>query len=325
MTPAIGERIASASRIDDVIEVLSMATKELSAAVRLRASGRSFVGWLARHRRWVIPLAFIPISYVLGVLGGSAIQSANATNQNGWLILAMLALWFAALIGPIVAAVLAVVGGVRTYRMWRRANGHFPRAEQAAYDAAVASRQGANDAWDAARLLRDDLISGQVPPTIAIWEIVPRVGEVMLLDLPAEYSRYYGRDVSYDRSSGFFFGHPLFVVAGLAATAVGNASRRSSAEAQARQQWREQQPTRVVVTNQRLACLVGGQWLSFDYGAITAVYPETGSWTLICQFSSAEPLRLSGHGAPLISVITVMMTHGREALVGHPNIKALGS
>lgn len=313
------------TRLRAVKYVRLVVTGDEGAAKRVGAINRAVWSWLSRHRRWVIPLVAIPVSYLIAAFGSTAIRSNPDASTDVGLMLALIVLAALGFLGPIVALVLTVVGAIKTWKRWRRANGHFPVREQAAYDAAVASQLGAADAWDAARILRQHLLAGSVPPPIRVWEIVPRPGEVMFLDLPADYARYYGQDASYSQSSGFYFGHPLFVVAGLAANAVGNAARRNSALAHAREQWREQQPTRVVVTNQRLVCLAAGQWLSFPYSSMSAVYPETSTWTLICQFPDVPPLLLAGHGTPLVSVMTMMMTHGRAALSEHPSLLGLES
>ena len=202
------------------------------------------------------------------------------------------------------------------FRAWarrrRHARGKFTPAE-------TVQRQ----AWSHAEHLLGDLLRRQTPATIRVWDLIPNQGEVFFSDASATYARYYGRDVSYSRSSTFAFGHPAFVLAALGASAIGNASRRSRAESIAREQWREHQSVRLVVSNQRLICQVGGQWLSFYYSAITAMYPEVEQWTLICQFDSAPPIMLHGEYIPAASVITTLMTHGLEALEEHPSLQRL--
>lgn len=160
---------------------------------------------------------------------------------------------------------------------------------------------------------------------MAVWEIVPEQGEVFFYDLRAVYERYYGQDVSYTPSGGFFFGSPAFILAGMAVTGLANSSRRRAAEAQAQTQWREYEPARVIVSNHRILCLVRGQWLSFSYGAMTAVYPEVAQATLVCEFRGAPPLRLRGADVPIAAVMTVFATHGLEAVAEHPSLQVLGA
>ncbi|OUD87383.1 hypothetical protein BC477_05260 [Clavibacter michiganensis subsp. michiganensis] len=111
----------------------------------------------------------------------------------------------------------------------------------------------------------------------------------------------------------------------MAAAAIGNASRRSAAEAQAAERWRELQPVRLVISDRRLLCQVGGRWLAFWYAGMTAVYPEVREWALVCQFPDVEPLRLRGVDAPIAAVITVLGTQGLDALRDHPSLQPLGA
>lgn len=163
-----------------------------------------------------------------------------------------------------------------------------------------------------------------MPLTIPVWEVVPEAGEVFFYDVPVDYERYYGQDVSYRPASGFFLGSPAFILAGLAVSGVANASRRNAAEAQARMQWREGEHIRLVVSNHRLLCLVRGQWVSFHYAAMTAIYPEVAQWALVAEFQGIPPLRLRGVDAPIAAVMTVFATHGLPALAEHPSLQALG-
>ena len=139
-------------------------------------------------------------------------------------------------------------------------------------------------------------------------------GALLFARLTLNYARYYGQDVAYGQSSAIALGNPAFVAGVLAVSAIANASARSRAAAQATPQWREWQTTTVYVTSQRLAVHASGRWLSFEYRAITAVYPEVASATLVCQFDSTEPLLLSGDEAAIAAVLAVTQTHGLEAL-----------
>jgi hypothetical protein len=280
---------------------------------------------MKRHTRWLIPLLLIPVLFYGGMYLASALSASSEASDNVGLALAALGLFLVGLLGPIVAAIAAIVAGVRTYRLWRRSNGHFSPSERAANAALSRQEDSSTAAWSRAQALRASLTAREIPPAIRVWEVVPNIGEVMFFDLSADYARYYGRDVQYSQSSGFFFGHPAFVIAGLAATGIGNTRRRNAAVTASRATWRELQPARVVVTNQRLVCHAGGQWLSFPYSSMTAVYPEVDRWTLICEFGgTAEPLLLAGPDAALIGVMTVLLTHGSDAVAEHPSLQRLG-
>ncbi|MEP6479229.1 MAG: hypothetical protein ABJB03_07550 [Rhodoglobus sp.] len=270
---------------------------------------------MTRHLRWAIPLLLVPVAFFGATWGISALPDAGLGAALG-----RLALSLAALVLPAVALVVAFVGAVKVYGNWRRARGKYTKAEQGQVDRGIE----ATAAWNRASQLRRLLIGRGVPNQIHTWDVVAGEGEVFFQDARADYARFYGQNVSYSQGSAFFFGHPAFVMAGLGLSALGNAARRSVAEAQAQAQWREQQPCRLLVSNQRLLCQVGGRWLSFYYSAMTAVYPEVSDWVLIIQFETTEPLMLRGLDVPVAAVITTLMTHGPSSLAEHPSLKALG-
>lgn len=252
----------------------------------------------------------------------SSVARTSGFQQSVALGFLNLGILFVTLVVVVVAVVLAIVGGVTTYRAWRRRNGHLSPAESAQQLRAVQNRIG----WDAAAQLRGVLLRRGVPPTVQVWGVVPDPGEVFFYDVPVGYERYYGQDVTYGRSGGLFFGHPAFVVAGVVASTIGNEARRLTAESRARTQWRDRQETRVLVTNHRLVCLVAGRWMSFYYSAMTAVYPEVREGLLVCEFDGGTaPLRLFGPNAPIAAVMTVLGTHGPDAVAQHPSLRPLGT
>ncbi|MCS5497365.1 hypothetical protein NY547_08970 [Cnuibacter physcomitrellae] len=281
-----------------------------------------------RHLRWVIPL-------VVGVVGvavlfffaaqtaeeiNSYAPGSSPTSLAGRLVLLLMGL----IALGVACAVVTLVNGSRTLAEWlrtrRRAAGRYTPDEQARLDEAARLR----DSWAAASQLRADLIARKVPPQVTVWDLAPYADEVFFVDAPVQYSRYYGTDVTYTQTSGFYYGRPSFVLAGVAASAIGNASRRSAASAQAREQWREHQSVRMLVSNKRIATrLANGQWLSFDFAAMSAVYPEPRDWTLICQFPSTSPLLLTGPAVPAASLLTLLMTHGPHAVAEHPSLEPL--
>ena len=277
---------------------------------------------MRRHLRWLIPLILIPLTYLAGCLVLNTLDDVPTQGPNVGLALTELSVAGLTVLLPLIGTVFAVVGGVSAIRSWRRSRGHFSRVERAANAAA----DQADIAWQQARHLRATLIERKIPEAITVWDVVPRPGESMFFDLRASYARHYGQDVTYTQRSGFFFGHPAFVLTGIAATQIGNSARRNAAEVAAQATWREWQECRVVVTNQRIICQAGGRWLTFDYDAMVAVYPEVEKWTLICNFGDrSEPLLLSGLSAPTIAVMTLLVTHGVEAVRSHPSLQQLGS
>lgn len=280
---------------------------------------------MKRHLRWLIPLLLVPVLFTVGLGSAQAVSNAAGYPDDLALVLAGFGLIALGVFGPIVAAILAIVNGVRTFRHWRRSNGVYSASERALRTSTGELQQASISGWNDARELRARLIAREIPAAIRSWEVVPNPDEVMFYDVSADYARFYGTNESYTQKSGFFFGHPAFVVAGLAATSIGNSTRRNAAQVASQATWRERQPARVIVTNQRLICHAGGRWLSFPYSSMQAVYPEVDKWTLICEFGdNVEPLLLAGPQSPLISVMTVLLTHGPDALVEHPSLRRLG-
>lgn len=256
---------------------------------------------------------------------GAIWATASPGNPSrAWISLGGLAIAALAFIAPLVLLIFFITGAAKTFREWRRDRRHVTGKYNAAERAELALRAHHEHAWARAVTLRANLNARQAPPTIHVWDVVPQHNEVFFSDIAANYARFYGQNVTYTTSNGFFFGNPLFVAAGVALTAASNAGRRSAAEAAAREQWREHQPVRLIVSNQRLVCNVGGQWLSFYYSAMTAVYPEVANWTLVCQFDSTPPLLLHGADVPTAALITTLMTYGPDAIAEHPSLRPLG-
>lgn len=275
---------------------------------------------MKRHLRWIIPVLCIPAVCLVSAAIVSSIARTPGFQQSVELGLLNLGILLVTLAAVVVAVVLAIVGGVKTYRTWRRRSGHLSPVESAQQLRAVHNRIG----WSAAAQLRSTLLRREVPPTVQVWGVVPELDEVFFYDMPVGYERYYGQDVTYGRSGGLFFGHPAFVVAGVVASTIGNEARRLSAESRARAQWRDGQEIRVLITNHRLVCLVAGGWMSFYYSAMTAVYPEVREGALVCEFNGGTaPLRLFGPNAPIAAVMTVLGAHGFDAVAQHPSLRPL--
>lgn len=274
-------------------------------------------GAVRRHARWIVPLLLAPAAFFGCVAGISALNEKE--SLEGWWPLVALLLLAGLFLAPLVLVVVAIVKGNATYRDHRRSKGRFSSAELVA----IRHRDMSSHAWQDAQALHRRLLAREVPPTLPVWDVVPYENEEFFCDVPIRYARYYGMDVSYTQTSGFYYGRPSFVVAGLAVTAIANAAQRNAAQNMARTQWREHCTARLVVSNHRLLLQVGGRWLSFDYSAMTAVFPEPQSWTLVCQFAAAEPLLLAGDHAPFAAVMTLYRTHGERALREHPGLAPL--
>jgi hypothetical protein len=173
------------------------------------------------------------------------------------------------------------------FQYWRRARSRHGHYTKK--ETAERNRQMVQQrSWDAARALAAGLASGQIPTPLTIWGLVLNPGEQAHLDLHVSYARLHG-------------------------------------QAPADVAWQEQQTVRVIATDQRLVCEVGGRWLNFYYAAATAYYPEPEKWSVTFDFPDTSPLRLSGINASLLAVHSVWAIQGAEALLAHPTLAALRS
>jgi hypothetical protein len=107
--------------------------------------------------------------------------------------------------------------------------------------------------------------------------------------------------------------------------AIGNSIARSRAQSTAATQWREQQQVDVVVSNQRVVGNVAGRgWLSFDWSAVTAIYPDPEHYNVVLEFGGqTSTLSFTGALAPTLATMAVMLTHGHDPLAGHPALQTL--
>lgn len=279
---------------------------------------------IRRHLRWAVPLIVGVAAYFgFGLAGGHLLDASSGDDAAVGEALGGMGLLLLAGLVPLIALVFFIVGVVRALSEWHRTRRHAAGRHTRAELAEQAREQHLARSWERARTLSGMLAQREVPPQIHVWDVVPNAGEVFFFDGGSSYARFYGQDVAFNQSSGFFFGHPLFVAAGVALTAASNSARRSSAEAAAQTQWREHQAVRLLVSNQRLVCNVNGNWLSFSYSAMTAVYPEVDRWTLVCQLDSTSPLLLHGADVPSATLVTILMTYGPEAIQHHPSLTSL--
>lgn len=220
----------------------------------------------------------------------------------------------------VVFAVLAVMRGWTAWRAHERSRGRLLKSEKAE----VSQRAEADDCWKAARYLAGELANDRIPHNLQVWGVVIHPSENVLADLPADYARFYGMNVSYAHSSAVFLGRASFMALGYGLNAMGNSSRRKAAERHAQTQWREIQRVRVIVTDQRLIChREDGRWLSFYYGSATAIYPEPENWNLVIDFHETEPLMIRGPAAPTACAAAIWATHGADGVMGHPGLARL--
>lgn len=272
---------------------------------------------MKRHLKWLVYLLLIPVAYLAAGFGLETLRNADFEPVSAGLIALMIfSLWA-------VSTVIFVVRFIRAahaaFRRYRRSKGHFNKAErsqletQRVYDAGLES----------ARALAASLSRGRPPAPIEVWGIVLEPGEELHLQISCDYARFYGLSGQYVHTSGFFWGQPAFVLAGLGVTALANRSRRQAAEAASRQQWREMQRTSAFFTNRRILIQVGGRWLSFYYSGVTACYPEPENSSVVLDFPDTQPLLIGGPEAPLAAAYLVWALYGERGLASHPALQGL--
>ncbi|GAB3480361.1 hypothetical protein [Nocardiopsis coralliicola] len=178
--------------------------------------------------------------------------------------------------------------------------------------------------WRSAVDLRSALLGGAGLPELPFVPVRLEPGETAHAELVLDYRRFYGTDVSYSQTSGFYFGSPVFVAASLAGQGLGNMAAKNRAEAQARAQWREHQRVTAYLTDTRLLALVDGhRWLSWWHAGAMQVHTLLEEWSVVQMFGDTEPLRWEGPAAPWLAVALVDLVYGRDALARHPGLAAL--
>ena len=186
------------------------------------------------------------------------------------------------------------------------------------------ARQNAgSEAWQAGIEMGSLLTAGWRPEPMQLWGVVLRPGDRLLFDLQTLYARFYGGSGQYTHTSGLFLGSPAFVIGGLAATTMANRRARTAAAYEAQPRWREQQHTRLLVTEFGLVCECQGQWLRFDYAAITGFYPDLVNYGVGLDFDTCAPLALTGPAMPFLAVYLTFQLYGHDGLLRHPGLEPL--
>ncbi|WP_439657375.1 hypothetical protein ACSHWB_33950 [Lentzea sp. HUAS TT2] len=176
--------------------------------------------------------------------------------------------------------------------------------------------------WNAAVHLYRHLAAGGVPGEVAT-SLLLAPGEATYSDLTLGYSRFYGMDVTYERSGGLFLGSPLFVAAGLAANAVSNNIAKQRAQNMAAPQWREHCAARVVVTNYCVMCFVHGRWLRFAYPNVVDFNADMLNGACYLIFDGSEPLQLAGLQVPWLAVLLSSFLYGPDRLSTLPFLQSI--
>ena len=170
------------------------------------------------------------------------------------------------------------------------------------------------EGWTSACQLYEQLATGASLVELPPGEVRLDVAEIPYADTILGYSRFYGMDVTYARSSLLMFGPATFVAAGLAINAMANASARRRAEAMAAAQWRDHAYVRTLLTDRRLLCDYGGQWLSFWHGGVVELSGDVSQWQFVLRYELGEPLMLHGTAAPWFAVAVAHVVYGQRGL-----------
>lgn len=154
-------------------------------------------------------------------------------------------------------------------------------------------------AVESSRALR----TGLPRPRLDVHGIVLAPNEHAITQGQALYSRLYGGDGTYYRSSTFALGNPAFVLGAVTATAIGNSARRRAAQRNAAVTWREHQHSPFLITTHRVLCLTAARgWLSFYFSGVTEFHPDLDRWSVVLAFGDADPLQLQGPAAPALAL-----------------------
>jgi hypothetical protein len=260
---------------------------------------------------------FLASAVVCGAAG--AVINVAAGNPSK---LSKRAVWE---IGGSVLALWAVAAVLLLFAISR-----FNRAREATkheYETAKA-RQLAAEHLAGARRLAGQLLAGEAPTVEQVWDVVLQAGERVLLDGSVGYSRYYGLGsaATYTHVSTRHYGDVGVGRALLdhAVDRAGNRSRAEGAAFAAAARWRDQQHSRVVVSDRRLHCQVQTKgWLSFDHAAVKAIEAAPEKHEVVLEYPDAAPVCLSGPLISQILVVVVWALYGADGLRQHPALAQL--
>ncbi|WP_239675223.1 hypothetical protein [Natronosporangium hydrolyticum] len=171
-----------------------------------------------------------------------------------------------------------------------------------------------HEGWTSACQLYEHLHAGGDLAVLPPGPVRLNPGEVAYADTVLGYARFYGMNVTYQQHSTLLLGSAGFVAAGLTANMIANSSARRRAEAQAAGQWRDHAHVRTILTNHRLLCDYGGQWLSFWHEGIVEFQGDLAQWLFVLRYEVGDPVLLHGPGAPWFAVAVAHLGYGRPGL-----------
>ena len=78
--------------------------------------------------------------------------------------------------------------------------------------------------------------------------------------------------------------------------------------------WHSEGVVRALLTDERLLCEVGGQWLEFAHRSLTGVTIDVADWSVELSYEGTTPMRLSGLDAPGYGLVISWLVGGPQAL-----------
>ena len=170
------------------------------------------------------------------------------------------------------------------------------------------------EGWSSACQLYEHLLRGGDLTVLPPSAVRLQPDELPHSDAMLGYARFYGMNVSYDRSSMMLLGSATFVAAGLAANAMANSSAKRKAQAMAAAQWRDHAHVRTMLTNKRLLCDFSGQWLSFWHEGVVEFQCDLTQWLFVLRYEVGDPIMLHGPAAPWFAVSVARIVYGPRGL-----------
>jgi hypothetical protein len=158
-------------------------------------------------------------------------------------------------------------------------------------------------------------------------------GETCHAETEFQYARYYGLDVDVSVTRTvpaprlFGLRSPLDVIRDARDEA---AFRRAIVRAQREAQemsaprWQDDRVVTTLLTEQRILCLVDGEWLSFWHAGVTELRVTLPEWSLVLAFDSGDPLQLRGPDVPWYALAVAYLVKGAPVL-GLPGFAPLAN
>lgn len=255
------------------------------------------------HRLTGVVLAVLAAAaMIMAVVGWGRVASHDSSGVH---------LFFGGLLIALPAAILASKA--------------FDRARKLALarEQAPALREATQAWWADAEQMMSRLSWGDPPPPLTVWGVVLYPGEQAHLQLELTYSRLYGHDVTYQRGSSLYIGPPGMILAATVGSMIGEAAAKSRAKQAAMICWRDHLHTTAILTDRRVICQVDGQWASFHYSGVTALYPDLPNRSVVLEFADTVPLRLQGLAAPSAMAYLCWAIYGAAKLREHPALQPL--